>query len=280
MAMNLQRSFDPLQKQKLGKYIYALRDPRDRKIFYVGQGTNDRVFDHFNEAGHCADASVPFADMSSKVIRILDIWKNNEDVEWIIIAHNLPLDNNNPDLIPDLVESALFDILSESQNGDTLNEYSPPKSSRLLPDDLEAMAADFVNPDSKIPNVFIFPVHNALNAGATPYNATRSAWNVSINHQSLEKSYAVGLKNSISVGSYEIARWVPVADSNRSEFIAPDHPVPSDFQPLLNKNWNNVLAVAKGFWQRGNFLIVEFNGMGQFRFIRGSQDTSTWHNCV
>ena len=280
MAMNLQRSFDPLQKQKLGKYIYALRDPRDRKIFYVGQGTNDRVFDHFNEAGNCADASVPFADMSSKVIRILDIWKNNENVEWIIIAHNLPLDNNNPDLIPDLVESALFDILSESQNGDTLNEYSPPKSSRLLPDDLEAMAADFVNPDSKIPNVFIFPVHNALNAGATPYNATRSAWNVSINHQSLEKSHAVGLKNSISVGSYEIARWVPVADSNRSEFIAPDHPAPSDFQPLLNKNWNNVLAVAKGFWQRGNFLIVEFNGIGQFRFIRGSQDTSTWHSCV
>lgn len=71
MTMNLQRSFDPIQKQKLGKYIYALRDPRDRKIFYVGQGSNDRVFAHFNEAGNYANTSVPITDMSSKIIRIL-----------------------------------------------------------------------------------------------------------------------------------------------------------------------------------------------------------------
>ncbi len=142
------------------------------------------------------------------------------------------------------------------------------------------MSAEPVNPGMKITNVFVFPIHNALRGGATPYNATRSAWNVSGSHLSLKGAYAVGLKNSVSLGSYEIERWVPVANSNRSEFLAPDHPDVSAFQPLLNKNWNNVLAVAKGFWQRGNFLIVEFNGAGEFRIIRGSQDTATWHRCV
>ena len=74
--MNTQRTFDILQKEKLGKYVYALRDPRDRKIFYVGQGSDDRLFQHFNDAEMFVNTAKPFNDMSSKLIRILDIWKN------------------------------------------------------------------------------------------------------------------------------------------------------------------------------------------------------------
>jgi hypothetical protein len=273
--MNTQRTFDDLQKKKLGKYIYALRDPRDRKIFYVGQGINDRLFAHFNEAEICINSSKPFNDISSKVIRIMDIWKNNEDVEWLILSHNLP----DP-IIADYVESAIFDSLSESQNGETLNDVYPPKSSRLLPDDLEAMAAEFVNPQLNYQSVFIFPVHNALTIGTNPYNATRTMWTVSNNYRILNPSYAVGLKKSISKGSFEISSWVSVTGTNKHEFISLGHPNPSDYQPLLNKNWNNVLAMAKGFWQRGNYLIVEFDGKGKFRIVRGSQDSYTWHNCI
>lgn len=274
--MNTQRTFDILQKEKLGKYVYALRDPRDGKIFYVGQGINDRVFEHFNEADNCINSSMPFKQMSSKVIRILDIWNNNEDVEWIILAHNLPTDNN----VADLIESAIFDGLSESQNGETLNEVSPPNSSRLLPDDLDAMAAEFVNPTTPYNNVFIFPIQNALTKGTSPYNATRTTWAVSSHYQTLNPAFAVGLKNSISKGSFQISSWASVTGTSKQEFSSPGHPNPIDHQPLLNKNWNNVLAVAKGFWQRGNYLIVEFNGNGQFRIIRGSKDTTAWHNCI
>jgi hypothetical protein len=274
--MNTQRTFDILQKEKLGKYVYALRDPRDGKIFYVGQGLNDRVFEHFNEADNCLISSMPFKNMSSKVIRILDIWNNNEDVEWIILAHNLPTDNN----VADLIESAIFDGLSESQNGETLNEVSPPNSLRLLPDDLDAMAAEFVNPTTPYDSVFIFPIQNTLTKGTSPYNATRTTWAVSGYYQALNPAYAVGLKNSISKGSFQISSWTGVTGTSRQEFTSPGHPNPIDHQPLLNKNWNNVLAVAKEFWQRGNYLIVAFNGNGQFRIIRGSKDTTTWHNCT
>lgn len=274
--MNTQRAFDILQKEKLGKYVYALRDPRDGKIFYVGQGINDRVFEHFNEADYCMNSSRPFNQMSSKIIRILDIWNNSEDVEWIIIAHNLSTDSN----VADLIESGIFDSLSESQNGETLNEVSPPNSSRLLPNDLEAMAAEFVNPTTIYDNVFIFPIQNALTQGINSYNATRTTWAVSNTYQNLNSAYAVGLKNSISKGSFEISTWSSVAGTNKQEFNSPGHPNPTDYQPLLNKNWNNILAVAKGFWQRGNYLIVAFNGNGQFRIVRGSKDTTTWHNCV
>jgi hypothetical protein len=274
--MNTQRAFDIIQKEKLGKYVYALRDPRDGKIFYVGQGTNDRVFEHFNQAENCLNSAMPFKQMSSKVIRILDIWNNYEDVDWFIIAHNLPTSNN----VADLVESAIFDGLSESQNGETLNEVSPPNSSRLLPDDLYAMAAEFVNPTTNHDTVFIFPIQNALTKGVTPYNATRTTWPVNSYYQTLNPAYAVGLKNSISKGSFQILSWADVPGTSKQEFTSNQHPNPPDHEPLLNKNWNNVLAVAKGFWQRGNYLIVAFNGKGQFRIIRGSKDSTTWHNCI
>lgn len=274
--MNNQRTFDNLQQEKLGKYVYVLRDPRDRKVFYVGQGTNNRVFDHFGEADSCLNSDKPFNQLNSKVVRILDIWKNNEDVEWIIISHNLPIENK----VADYIESAIYDSLSESQNGETSNGVCPPESSRLLPDDIVAMAADYVNPDVAYKKVFVFSIQNALFKGVSPYDATRMSWIVSNNHRSTNDSYAVGLKNSISKASYKILSWTQVIGTNRYEFTSPDHPFPATIDCFINKNWNNILAVAKGYWQRGNFLIVEFDGAGKFRIDSGSQDKITWHNCI
>lgn len=272
MHMNSKRKFDILQHKKLGNYIYALRDPRDGKIFYVGQ-INNRLFDHFNNVDECIRILRPFKELSSKEIRIMDIWRNNEDVEWLILAHNLPDD------VSDYVEAAIFDSLSESQNGETLNDNNPPKCSRLLPEDLKAMAADFVNPQIG-QFVFLFPIRNTLSNGITPYNATRTSWNINNINKMLNPAYAVGLKNSISIGSFEISSWVNVNGTTRYEFTSHGHPDPSDYQPLLNKNWNNVLSKARGYWQRGNYLIVEFNGDGKFRIVRGSRDLNTWYDCV
>ena len=33
-------------KEALAYYVYALVDPRDHKIFYIGKGKNNRVFQH------------------------------------------------------------------------------------------------------------------------------------------------------------------------------------------------------------------------------------------
>ena len=42
-------TFKQSVKEALGYYVYALVDPRDNKIFYVGKGRGDRVFQHAEE---------------------------------------------------------------------------------------------------------------------------------------------------------------------------------------------------------------------------------------
>ena len=39
--MFLMNGFSDKVKQKLGYYVYALADPRDNKIFYIGKGINN-----------------------------------------------------------------------------------------------------------------------------------------------------------------------------------------------------------------------------------------------
>lgn len=38
--------FSPLAQEALGDYVYLLINPLDDKIFYVGKGKYNRVFDH------------------------------------------------------------------------------------------------------------------------------------------------------------------------------------------------------------------------------------------
>ena len=42
--------FDALAAEKIGFYVYALRDPRNNEIFYVGKGQKNRWFNHIEEA--------------------------------------------------------------------------------------------------------------------------------------------------------------------------------------------------------------------------------------
>jgi hypothetical protein len=106
-------------------------------------------------------------------------------------------------------------------------------------------------------------------------------WYVNQANRNLQNSIAVGLRYAISVGSFQINNWnTAVLDSNKHEFVSILHPNPNTYDPLHNKNWINVLDKAKGFWQRGNYLIIDFDGQGHFRIKRGSQDRTTWHECI
>lgn len=86
-------------KEALEYYVYALVDPRDNKIFYVGKGKGDRVFQHAEDALD-EDAK------SLKLDTIRAIRKEGKEVAHYILRHKLTEE------VAYIVESTLIDLLT------------------------------------------------------------------------------------------------------------------------------------------------------------------------
>lgn len=86
--------------EELGYYVYALVDPRTDKVFYIGKGCGNRVFDHCNFAIKEEDAE------SLKLNLIREIIAEGHKVKHYIFRHKLTEDESF------IVESALIDFLT------------------------------------------------------------------------------------------------------------------------------------------------------------------------
>ena len=258
------RHFEPGVIEKLATCVYALADPRDKKVFYVGKGNGDRLFAHFREAEDDNRSS-------SKVRRIREIWNEDQDVDWFILRWGIrPLNGDQTsDISAEEIEAAVIDCLAMSQNGPALNDQGGKRAGNglLNSSEVRALGATAVNPNNHYPVVFVFPIQRALEEGRDPYEATRRAWTKS----DLMKSgaIAVGLSGGISRGVFCTDDWEESEpDGSKMMFVGEeliDH-------ELQNRNWAAVTAAAGGFWQYGGYLVVEFDGAGHFRFLRGSRN--------
>ena len=78
------QKFDEIAATKILFYVYALRDPRDKKVFYVGKGQKNRWFDHIEESHKKKD------DPSLKLGRIREIENAGLKVEAFIVRSGIP----------------------------------------------------------------------------------------------------------------------------------------------------------------------------------------------
>jgi hypothetical protein len=77
------QQFDDIAEKKILYYVYALRDPRDGTVFYVGKGKKNRWYDHINEAITNPDSA------KLKLQRINDISRAGLEVEAFIVRHGI-----------------------------------------------------------------------------------------------------------------------------------------------------------------------------------------------
>ncbi|MCQ2116692.1 MAG: excinuclease ABC [Bacteroidales bacterium] len=98
--------FSVKAKEELGYYVYALLDPRDNRIFYIGKGENDRVFQH-------AAAAITDPKQSDKLDMIREIITAGLKVKYYILRHGLQkyqaLDGEE---VAYAIESAIINLLS------------------------------------------------------------------------------------------------------------------------------------------------------------------------
>ena len=92
--------FSQKAQEELKYYVYCLVDPRDKRIFYIGKGKDNRVFDHANDA---LDSENRVTD---KLDKIREIISSGHQVLHYIIRHKL----SEEDALT--IESVLIDFLT------------------------------------------------------------------------------------------------------------------------------------------------------------------------
>lgn len=278
------RQFDDLVRDRLGTYVHALRDPRDGRVFYVGKGGgleeqgNDRVFDHFRDTDECLAGRRKW---DPKTRQIAAIWDERLDVEWLILNHKIQLIHDlTPNHIAHSIEATVIFALRESHIKEPLTNRAeapnPLGAGHLTEAEVRSLGAAPVDPDVPHAAVFVFPIGNQLAAGRNPYEATRSYWPVGDAFRQMHQPIAVGLdRGGISRGVYSVDHWdlVPGLARTKYEFVGAE--LANGANALLEKNWRKITGNA-GNWLRGNWLAVEFDGNGRFRYLRGARDHAIW----
>lgn len=224
----IEDSVPPEVADALGFYVYALRDPRDKQVFYIGKGVGGRVFAHQREADDSA------AVQNAKRTRISEIRRAGQDVEHLLLRTKIPDENTAY-----IVEQAVIDGYAATGIKLT-NLVKGHQASGFGLSTVEAAIARSISaPTPPIDSpVIMFKINRAWKPDAGPkaiYEATRGHWKIG-GEARKRATHALGVAFGIVRGVYEIESWFPSkqdGDVGRWGFVG--HPAP-ELQHLLGTN--------------------------------------------
>lgn len=193
--------------EALKYYVYCLVDPRDNKIFYIGKGYGNRVFQH---AQNALDENL--ANLKLDTIR--DIIKANLSVKYYIIRHALTEEEAY------LVESVLIDVftydlfnlesvLTNIQAGHhqwdkgvkTIEEInSLYDCSELVPGHQDRLICININKTYNRPEADFFGTRDNI------YEATRKYWKLNGN-RAKQADYVLATYQGIVRAVFKPTRW-------------------------------------------------------------------------
>ena len=167
--------FSPTTLEHLGHYVYALINPKNDKIFYVGKGQGNRVFDH-------ARAALSIADITDndKLEVIRNIIASGQEVKTLILRHGL----NEKEAF--VAESVLIDLLTNSLTAKNIkaemtNKQAGHDMRELGIRTVEDVEAQYGNtPLDNVPDrLVIININKTYIPKTNIYDATRGNWRLS-----------------------------------------------------------------------------------------------------
>jgi len=112
-----------------------------------------------------------------------------------------------------------------------------------------------------------------------PYEAARKYWVINEKHRDCEiYEYSVGLVDGVAETAYKINKWFPTKEKQyigKYEFEGSET---KESIQLKSVSWRKERDLCMGYFQFGGFLVVEFDGNGKFRMLRGTKNDQ-WHDC-
>jgi len=192
----------PLDVQlQLGYYVYALRDPRNSEVFYVGKGKGNRILQHVAEAGALVDRDAE----SRKLQRIKEIEASGHAVEHLFIRHGL-----DDETTAFIAEQAVIDGL-KAAGLDLSNIMSGHHSKQFGLASLEAVLGNYDSeplPAIDAP-VIMLKINRKWKPDMSPaqvLDATHGYWKIGADSREVAQ-YALGVAFGVVRGVYRIHRW-------------------------------------------------------------------------
>jgi len=217
-------------QQQLGYYVYALRDPRDRKVFYIGKGTGNRILQHVAEAGEDTNAAAE----SQKLATIQEIESSGHSVEHLFIRYGL-----EDEATAFIVEQAVIDAF-RAAGLDLDNQVKGHHSEEFGLASLDAVLAKYgADPLPRIDQpIIMLKINRLWKSDMSPVevmDATHGYWKIGPDSRELAR-YALGIAFGIVRGVYRIGRWHESTidgHENRWWFEAQEAP---EMQHLIGKH--------------------------------------------
>jgi hypothetical protein len=251
--------FSPATVEAIRFYVYALADSDDR-IFYVGKGQGNRVFDHVEEVrqlvGNDPDGLLcqPEADdsdesgMGLKRHRIAELLRAETPPRMYIIREGLTPEQAL------LVEAVLISVLDWQLDEALTNQVAGHGTARFGLKTVEELEATKGEPFrlTNLPNLAESEEVIAINinrrwaevvAGkSTLLDVSKGRWKLSKQRASRCR-YAIIHANGIVRGVFKVKEWQGPDSEGRFTFV-PDHEAPLQGEGLSQKNASSLFGTA------------------------------------
>lgn len=184
-----------------GFYVYALIDPRNEKVFYIGKGTGNRVFSHEIESGKSRESE------KKKIQQIREIENSGYSVKRLIVNWGL---SENEAFV---AEATLINLLNRMPDILLTNEVSGHHVHESLTTEefeLQYGAVPLEKEDIKH-SILVIKINKLYRRGMSEeklYDAVRGFWAASLKSIEARKvKYVFGVYNGLIVGVYKPDVW-------------------------------------------------------------------------
>lgn len=205
-----------------GYYVYALIDPRTDKVFYIGKGIGDRVFNHEIESDRSPGSE------KVKLQTINSIEKAGLNVKRVLVNWGL---TESEAFASEASLINLWNFTSEIKLSNIVAGHHVHKC--LTVEDFEfRYGAEHLKEEDIKHNILVIKINRLFHWNMTSrelYEATRGIWKVSISRARREIDYVFAVYNQLVVAVYKPDEWHYVR-----EMI--DVPRPHEFKNGINEN--------------------------------------------
>ena len=196
--------------KKLNSYVYALVDPRDGHVFYIGKGKDNRVFSHVEQALN-SDKLSKQDDEKLKIAQIKEIVRSGNQVRHYILRSGLTnemaeeLEATLIDLL--ILENLGFKRIITNINRGIDHDGRGAKTVEEV-EEYFAPTIEF-NPEDRILCLSI-----AKTYGKTPtiYDAAKEAWGLNETRRN-KVTHILAISNGIVRGVFRPSDWYYVNDN-------------------------------------------------------------------